>query len=152
MQSLLFGADGGELPNIDDFAIMDIADVLKKETKMPFERIRIARHLDDLHLSEIRRGIVFIFAVWSGPAFVAFHRFTGFLAGVDKDALDVVVLDTDCLASEAGSALWGTNVGGGGETLWVRDGAVVARSPLYKPESEPEMIRHTQDLLDEPVA
>ncbi|HEX5219896.1 MAG TPA: hypothetical protein VFZ59_10035 [Verrucomicrobiae bacterium] len=126
---------------------MDIADVLKKETKMPFERLRIARHLDDLHLSDIRRGIVFIFAVWSDPAFFAFHRFTRFLADVD-----LVVLDTDCLSSEAGTALWGANVGGGGETLWVRDGVVVARSLLYMPDSEPEMIRHTQELLDEPAA
>jgi len=126
---------------------MDIADLLKKESKMPFERLRIARQLDDLHLSDIRRGIVFIFAVWSGPAFIAFHRFTRFLGGVDTAALDLVVLDTDCLSSEAGTALWGTNVGGGGETLWVRDGAVVARSLLYVPDSEPEMIRHTQELL-----
>lgn len=129
---------------------MDITDVLKKHSKMPFERLRIARHLDELSVSTIRRGIVFIFAVWSGPAIIAFERFTRVLAGMDSPRLDLVVLDTDCLTPEAMIALWGRNVGGGGETLWVRDGVAVARSLLYVPDSESELARHTQDLLNEP--
>jgi hypothetical protein len=131
---------------------MDIAQVLKDHTKMPFERLRVVRHLDELRLAAIRRGIIFIFAVWSGPAIIAFHRFTRVLAGIDTTGLDLVVLDTDCLSSEAGTALWGKNVGGGGETLWVRDGAVVARLLLYIADSEPELLRHTQDLIDETTA
>lgn len=131
---------------------MDITDVLKKHSKIPFERLRIARRLDELSLSTIRRGVVFIFADWSGPAIIAFERFTRVLAGMDSHRLDLVVLDTDCLTPDAMTALWGRNVGGGGETIWVRDGEVAARSLLYVPESEPEMIRHIQELLDEPAA
>jgi hypothetical protein len=131
---------------------MDIADVLKKKSKMPFERLRVVHHLDDLHVSAIRRGIVFIFALWSGPAFIAFDRFTRLLANIDTGPLDLVILDIDCLSSESGIALWGTNVGGGGETIWVRDGVVVARSLLYAPDSEPELLRHTHELLTEPAA
>jgi hypothetical protein len=127
---------------------MEITDVLKKHTKMPVERLRIVRQLEDLRMSIIQRGIVFIFAVWSGPAIIAFERFTRLLAGIDTAGLDLVVLDTDCLSSEAGIALWGSNVGGGGETLWIRDGFVVARSQLYVPDSETEFVRHTEDLLD----
>jgi len=128
---------------------MEIADVLKKHTKTPFDRLRVVRHLDELRMSTIRRGIVFIFAVWSGPAIIAFERFTRTLAGIDTARLDLVVLDTDCLGSEAATALWGSNVGGGGETLWIRDGFVVARSLLYVADSEKEFVRHTEDLLDE---
>lgn len=116
---------------------------------MPFERLRITRQLDEANVPCIRRGIVFIFAVWSGPAIIAFERFTRILAGMDTGALDLVVLDTDCLTSEAENMLWGANVGGGGETLWIRDGVVIARSLLYLPESEPELVSHTQDLLNE---
>jgi len=94
----------------------------------------------------------FAFRYLERAAFIAFHRFTRFLAGIDTSALDLVVLDTDCLSPEAGTALWGTNVGGGGETLWIRDGVVVARSLLYVPDSEPEMLTHTQELLNEPTA
>jgi hypothetical protein len=127
---------------------VDIATVLKKRAKMPFERLRLARNLDELHMSTIRRGIIFIFAVWSGPAIAAFHRLTQLLADIDTTGLDLVVLDTDCLTAEAGRALWGRNVGGGGETLWVRDGVVVARSLLYVPDSQPEVLQHTRDLID----
>ncbi len=136
---------------VGGFTSMDIEDVLKKHTKMPFERLRVVRHLDEANVSSIRRGIVFIFAVWSGPAVIAFERFTRVLAGIDTTGLDLVVLDTDCLTPEAGLALWRSNIGGGGETLWIRDGVVVARSLLYVPDSEPGLVRHTQDLLDEPA-
>src|SRR5262249_35695872 len=98
--------------------------------------------------SNIRRGIIFIFAVWSGPAIIAFQRFTQILSTLDTARLDLIVLDTDCLTSEASTALWGRNVGGGGETLWVRDGAVVARALLYAQNTEPEAHRNTIELLD----
>jgi len=129
---------------------MDISEVLKKETKMPFGRLRVVRQIDELHLAAIRRGIVFIFAVWSGPAYIAFHRFTRLLADINTSSLDLVVLDTDCLSTESGAALWGKNVGGGGETFWVHDGIIVARSLLYLPDSEPELLRLTHQLLNEP--
>jgi hypothetical protein len=127
---------------------LDVAEVLKKHAKMPFERLRVVLQLDQLHVSTIRRGIIFIFAVWSGPAFVAFHRLTGVLADIDTTGLDLVVVDIDCLTAEVGRELCGRNPGGMGETLWVRDGVVVARSALYTPDSEPEMIQHTHDLMD----
>jgi hypothetical protein len=127
---------------------MDIATVLREHAKMPFERLRVARHVDGLHISTIRRGIIFIFAVWSGPAIAAFHRFTRLLADIDTTGIDLVVLDADCLTAETSRTLWGRNVGGGGETLWVRDGVVVARSLLYIPDSEPEVLQRTRDLID----
>jgi hypothetical protein len=127
---------------------VDLEQVLKEYAKMPFERLRVARQLDELHMSTIRRGIIFIFAVWSGPAIVAFQRFTRVLADIDTTGVDLVVLDTDSLTAEAGRALWGRVVGGGGETLWVRDGVVVSRSLLCVPDSEPEVLRHTRDLID----
>jgi hypothetical protein len=133
-----------------NLGVWDISDALKKHTKMPIERLRVIRHLDELSMSTIRRGIVFIFAVWSGPAIIAFERFTRVLADIDTTELDLAVLDTDCLSSEAGVALWGRNVGGGGETLWIRDGVIVARSLLYLADSEQELVRHTQSLLAQP--
>ena len=128
---------------------MDIADVLRKETKTPFERFRIVRQFEDLHLSAIQRGIVFIFAIWSGPAYIAFHRFTRLLANIDTSKLELVILDIDCLSPESGAALWGRSVGGAGETVWIRNGVVVARLLLYAPDSDAELLLHTRELLDE---
>lgn len=126
---------------------MDIAPVLRKYSEIPFERLRIVSQLDELNLPVIRRGIIFIFAGWSGPAIIAFRRFTQVLAALDASRLDLIVLDIDCLSSEAGTALWGENVGGGGETLWVREGAVVARTLLCVPDTESEAHRNTLELL-----
>jgi hypothetical protein len=126
---------------------MDLSDVLKKHSRLPFERLRVARHLDDLKMASIQRGIVFIFAVWSGPAVIALQRLTQVLGSMDLAGVDLVVLDTDCLSAEAGIALWGANLGGGGETLWIRDGNTVARCLAYVAGSEMDIIRHTEDLL-----
>ena len=152
MQSLRPVRRVAELGSLGGFTLMDIVDVLKKHAKMPFDRLRVCRQLNESSMSSIRRGIVFIFAVWSGPAIIAFERFTRVLGGMDTVGLDLVVLDTDCLSSEAGVALWGKNVGGGGETLWIRDGGIVACSLLYLADCEPELVGQTQDLLDESAA
>ena len=69
---------------------MNIAPVLQEHSKIAFERLRVVRRLDELNISSIRRGIVFIFAVWSGPAIIAFRRFTQVLAGIETAPLDLV--------------------------------------------------------------
>ena len=130
---------------------MDIVDILKEHSEMPFEHLRVVRDLDTLGVPAIQKGIIFIFAVWSGPAVIAFKRFTCVLSRIDTTGLDLVVLDTDCLSPEAGLALWGREVGGGGETLWAHNGIIVGRALLYLPESEPELIKLTQMLIDEPA-
>src|SRR5437660_1235030 len=99
---------------------MNIASVLQEHSKIAFERLRVAHRLDELNLSSIRRGIIFIFAVWSAPAIIAFQRLTQVLAGMDTAELDLVVLATDCLTSEDGTALWGRNVGLRRETTALR--------------------------------
>ena len=127
---------------------MDFADVVKEHCGIPFERLRIVRELDALGMFSIHRGVIFIFAVWSGPSIIAFRRFTQVLSRINTDGLDLAVLNTDCFSSEAGIALWGRNVGGGGETLWIRDGVVVGRALLYVANTEPEVVKLTQQLLD----
>lgn len=122
--------------------------MLQKHSRIPFERLRVVGRFNELKLPDIRRGILFIFAVWSGPSIIAFQRFTQILATLDTTRLELIVLDTDCLTSEAGTALWGRNVGGGGETLWVRDGAVAARALLSAENAESEARRNTIGLLN----
>lgn len=127
---------------------MNIADVLKKHCSMPFDRLRLVQEFDALCVPAMQRGIVFIFAVWSGPAIIAFQRFTRVLSHIDTADLDLVVLDTDCLTPETGVALWGRNVGGGGETIWVRNGVVVGRALLCDANSEFEIARLTRSLIE----
>jgi hypothetical protein len=126
---------------------MDISIVLKRHSEIPLERLRIVRKLDELDFPSLNRAIVFIFAAWSGPAIVAFKRFTRVLAGMNLKAVDLIVVDIDCLSVEAMVALWGRPVGGGGETIWIRDGNVAARALSFAIESEQELIRNTEELV-----
>jgi hypothetical protein len=60
-----------------------------------------------------------------------------------------VVLDTDCLTAESASQLFGTEgfiAGGYGETIWIRDGVIVARE-IAAPAREQALRDHTRDLL-----
>lgn len=131
-----------------------IQPIVENYSQLPAGRLRIVDRFEDVRLTGIRRGIVFVFASWSGPAVVALRRFTRVMSSLDTRLLDLVVLDTDCLAEDAATHLFGTDgfrAGGNGETLWVRDGRIVAREIAAPAASEPWLVRHTNDLLQDPA-
>ena len=133
----------------------DIRPVVQKYTALPIERLRIVSRFEDVHLTEIRRGVVFVLAAWSGPAVVAFRRFSRVMNELPTIPLDLVVLDIDCLTTESATQLFGTDgfpVGGNGETIWVRDGGIVARAIAAPDTSEQALRAHTRELLDDQVA
>jgi hypothetical protein len=123
---------------------MDISSVLKKHSKIPFGRIRIVRKFEDIDLRSLDRAVIFIFAAWSGPAIVAFEKWTTALATLELGSLDLVVLDIDCLSPEQMVSLWGKHAGGGGETIWIRDGEIAARALSF--------YAGTRDLVGNTVA
>ncbi len=75
--------------------------------------------------------------------------FTQVMSELATSPLDLVVLDTDCLTNESATQLFGTDgfrAGGYGETIWVRDGVVVARE-IPVPGGEQALRDHTRELL-----
>jgi hypothetical protein len=125
----------------------DIRPSVQKNSELPFERLRVVQNLSELRLPDIRVGVVFIFADWSGPAFIALRRFTRLLSTLDLGSLDVVILDIDSMTGDDMIRLFGHVFHGAGETLWVQDGRVVAELSAFRPESEALIIRHTRKLL-----
>jgi len=128
----------------------DIRPMVEKRSAIPMERVRVLRSFDELHLPEMRRGIVFVFAAWSAPAVMGFQRLTKMIKTLDTGFLELVVLDIDCLTAESAKLLFGApgfTTGGWGETLWVRDGHIVARALGH---SAPDALieEHTRGLLD----
>jgi hypothetical protein len=109
--------------------------------------LRVLQHVEELQLTEIRLGVVFVLAAWSGPAILALHRLTRLLSTLDLDSSDVIILDNDCLTGEDMIALFGHVFHGVGETLWIREGRVVAELSAFQPASEPLILRHTKTLL-----
>jgi hypothetical protein len=132
----------------------DIRPMVEKNSAIPVDRFRVVRNFDALRLSEIRRGIVFVFAAWSGPAVVAFQRFTRIMKSIETRTLDLVVLDTVCLTQNSAGELLGDEdftFGGWDEVIWIRDGKVAART-IARDGSEVFLEEHTKGLLDAGVA
>lgn len=125
----------------------DIRPVVQKESVLPYERLRIVQRLAEFDLATIRRGVVFVFAAWSGPAVIALRRFTKVVSTLDLGSLEVIIMDNDSMNGEDTIRLFGHVFHGAGEVLWVRDGHVVAELSAYRPESEPLLISHTRELL-----
>ena len=128
----------------------DIRPFVHRHSALPIERLRVVSHFGDVRLAEIRRGVVFVLAAWSGPSVVALKRFTRIMSELPTSGLDLVVLDTDCLDAESDAQLFGTDgfrAGGWGEVIWLRDGVVVARE-IAAPASEQALRDHTRRLLE----
>jgi hypothetical protein len=129
----------------------DIRPTVEKYSAIPIARLRVLQSFDEIHLPDMRRGIIFVLAVWSGPAVMGLQRFTKAIQLLDTHSLNLVVLDTDCLTEDSAAQLFGApgfTTGGGGETIWIRDGRVFARVLAYSaPESLIE--QHTRGLLDD---
>lgn len=132
----------------------DIRPTVEKHSAIPIARLRVLQSFDEVHLPDMRRGIVFVLAAWSGPAVIGLQRFTRVIQSLDTRSLDLVVLDTDCLTEDSAALLFGApsfTTGGWGETIWIRDGHVLARVLAHTaPESMIE--QHTRELLHDNAA
>jgi len=123
--------------------------MVEKYSALPMDRLRVVSNFEDVGLSRISRGIIFVFAAWSGPSVLAFRKFTEFLSSFKTDSLELIVLDIDCLTMESATILFSNETsrfGGAGELAWIRDGIVVGDC-LWFDEREQLAQRHTMDLL-----
>lgn len=140
----------GRTPQKIDYMRTDILPIVQIHSAIPKERLRVVSRFEDVRLAEIRRGVVFVFAAWSGPAIMGFKKFTRLMNELPVSLFELVVLDTDCLNDLSAERLFGTEgfiAGGNGETIWVKDGVIVAReSAAYA--SDQALRAHTQELLE----
>jgi len=125
----------------------DIGPIVQKHTELPFERLRIVQTPDILRLTDIRAAVLFVFAAWSGPSTVALKRVTRLLSTLERGLLDVIILDNDCMSGDEMVQLFGHVFHGGGDTIWIRKGRVIAEVIAYLPASEPSILKHTKELL-----
>ena len=130
-------------------ATFDIGPMVRKYSAIPFERIQIIHDISAFHLAEIARGIVLIFATGSGHSVTALQRLTASLSRRDLDFLEIIVIDIESMTGEDMSGLFGRVFHGYGETLWIREGKVIAQLEAFEPESQPQILAHTKKLLAE---
>jgi hypothetical protein len=125
----------------------DIRPSVLKNSELPFERLRLVQRLAELRLADISAGVVFVFAAWSAPAIMALRRITRLLSSIDLGPVDIIILDNDCMTADDMIRLFGHVFHGAGETLWIRDGRVIAELSGFQPESEPLIVSHARELL-----
>lgn len=132
-------------------AEFDICPMVEKYSSIPMDRLRVLRNFDEVHLSNIQCGIIFVFAAWSAPSVLGLKRFTKVIKSFETTSLDVVVLDIDCLTESFANDIFGSDgftPGGWGEAVWIRDGRIVARELAHN-ASEASMFEHTKGLFND---
>jgi len=130
-------------------ATFDIFPMVRKYSAIPCEHLKIIPDITAFQLSKIDRGIVLIFASWSGHSIIALQRLTGSLSRRDLDLLEIIVIDIESMTGQDMTELFGRVFHGYGETLWIREGKVVAQLEAFEPESEPLILAYTKRLLAE---
>jgi hypothetical protein len=127
----------------------DITPTVTQYSALPHERVRIVKRFEELPVTEIRRGVVYLLAAWSGPSVMFFRRITE-LIGCLESMLEFFVVDIDCVPADFFSTTFARHAPtGAGETLWVRDGVVVASVGTYAPaDVDVVFLKHTRELLD----
>jgi hypothetical protein len=130
-------------------ATFDICPMVRKYSTIPCEQLQVIRDITAFQLSKIDRGIVLIFAAWSGHSVIALQRLTESLSRHDLDFLEIKVIDIESMTGQDMNRLFGRVFHGYGEALWIREGKVVAQLEAFEPESGPLILAHTRNLLAE---
>ena len=130
-------------------ATFDIGSMVRKYSAVPYEHLQIIRDITVFQLSNTDRAIVLIFAAWSGHSVLALQRITASLSRRDLDFLEIIVIDIESMTGQDMIRSFGRVFHGYGETLWIREGKVVAQLEAFEPESQPEILANTKKLLAE---
>ena len=130
-------------------ATFDIWPMVRKYSAIPCDQLQVIRDITTFQLSKIDRGIVLIFAAWSGHSVIAHQRLTKSLSRGDLQFLEIKVIDIESMTSQDMIRLFGRVFQGSGDTLWIRQGKVIAQLEAFQPESEPVILAYTKKLLAE---
>jgi hypothetical protein len=102
--------------------------------------------VQQLTLASIFRGILFIFAGWSGPSVHAWKALTRALGG-DRDLdFKVYVIDADELPTDFADHELKVLPHGNGETFWIRDGHILHSLSKYGDERDDEIRAFTKEV------
>lgn len=110
---------------------MSFEDQIKSNCgRLPYDRIKILR-FDQLELATIIRGVLFVFATWSGDAIRSFRLLCDGLATTPEVKFSILVMDADDCDYDAFKSALGELPQGKGEAYWIRSGQLVHRDHGY---------------------
>jgi hypothetical protein len=111
-------------------------------------RVRFMATADRSVIPDIRRGVLFLMAFWSGTSFHSLHHLKRVLSRIDADGrLEVVIVDVDGCPDLYDAPEFFGKLHGNGEAAWVSRGKVVATAAYG---SHPKAFEtYTRYLLEE---
>jgi hypothetical protein len=120
---------------------------LAKSSVSIARRLKFYPQADRQLIYDVRCGIVFIMAFWSGPSFKVYPAFVNAVLRGDPDGmLEVIVVDTDGIEDWHVFPDVLDNLGGWGEVVAIHSGKVIRTSGLgYHPETFSEIVSSLVD-------
>ncbi len=106
---------------------IDFKEVVLKGATDDLQHVEVVSEFTATQLQSMKRGVLFVCALWSGPARQGLVEFKRFAAKHRSGNLQIVILDTDGVQPiyELLDPRFQKLFGGWGEVLWIRDGKVV---------------------------
>ena len=114
------------------------AVVLKSAKNFPLERIQFPG-TDDFHVSSIPRGILFVYAAFSGPALRSWKSLLRSL--IDVPEVQVYVINNYTLTSMFVNSEIKGAPSGYGDTYWIKKGKVISRMSSYGDEQIESLVQ-----------
>jgi hypothetical protein len=146
-------ACGRDFPLFENLTEGEIFDrAVNKDHFAAPDRLYPVTCLEQFSISTIKEGVVFVMAVWSGPARRAYQVLKTVLEQPAFLEVRLYVINIDQLTPEfVNRQLPGIQFGGAGETFWVKNGKIKHKMAGYRSEQRKTVEDYTRSILDAPA-
>src|SRR5579864_8712487 len=127
---------------------MNIRDAALQHCRRIGSRLIVFPPQNDLPVSQIKKGVLFVWATWSTPAKLALEALCGALSSDDAFAeVLLYIADNDTENAEQFIRSVGLNPAGAGETFWINRGEVIASESNYGHQQHDVLVQHNRTLV-----
>lgn len=95
---------------------------------------------------KMKRGMVFIYAMWSGTSVLSWQVLTEILSKLPELPM-ILVVDIDAIPLDDVEKFLDQFSYGNGEVIWIKEGQKIAMLPWCTARDENAVITHTTDLM-----
>ena len=127
---------------------MDLRDAALESCETVKDRLTVLPPDTPISISEIKTGVLIVWATWSLPAKRALEALAASLSShADFEEISLWVADNDEEKTQQFMDSVGQTPCGTGETFWIRNGQIVARLSNYTAINWPLLIQNHRKLL-----
>lgn len=98
--------------------------LFKNITEETLSRINIIEQLDDFDIMDVRKGMLSIYAKWSGPSTLNGNSILKLLNDSESKNFEIIIVDIDSARPEKQKEIIGTVCNGYFESVWIENGKI----------------------------